>query len=220
MIDGTTIRPYTSFAQAVADADSLLHNRMRAFRSSAGIWDDLGYQIDGETMEFVTTYSPIDQATLIVMADGKAATVGSINADTGEFSLQAPPAETLKAKYHYQPLADVDVQTCVTQAVLRLQRYNDITAVPIGLYPAIQEYIKALGKKALARKFTERINVRLGPRGEDWAAIAASYDRQAEEEFKLGDEYRDQFYKRAGQRYAPAATVTGPFVLDPFTPRR
>ena len=69
----------------------------------------------------------------------------------------------------------------------------------MGSIRALFEYVKGEGKDApRSRRYAERINVGLGPRREDWAAVATQYQEQAKADYTRGDTYRDQYYKRAG----------------------
>ncbi len=198
---------------ATLEVDRILENGFVPFRGPQGPYDDLGNQVDGIATRFVLTFAPVnpDPNSLTVLADDAPvpASGWAVVPATGELNLQNAPLLSLRARYQYQKIRDEVVAQAVVDGVNRLQQYGDITLVPDGLMPAVFHYAKANAYRALSARYAERIDIGIQGRNEAWAQISKQYLTLSETEFKDGDNYRDQYYKRAGARYAPAVGWQG-----------
>jgi hypothetical protein len=214
-------------SDALAAAYNLLDNFPKQYRGPFGsVYDDLSPQVAvvaanvaGSGTVFATSIAPIVASTLVVIADNAAATGTVTDAINGVFTVTPQPVSNLLVTYQYQDFTDAMLTTIINDAVGRFLVYSDITQVPAGHFAAFFHYLKGEGFTQLSSRYARQVNVTVGVRQEQRAAISANYRALAVEEFKLGDTARDDFYKRAGQREAPTeAIVTHPVRI--YTPRR
>lgn len=210
-----------TLAEAIAKANDLMDNNPRPYRAGFGsLYDNLTAQVITGAQRFATSWSPIVASTLVVLSDSSPATASNVDEETGEFEVDPVPVRTLQAAYHYKRFTDAGLEEIANNAWRRLgPTIGSIAAVPEGLYPAYFHYIKGEGYTALATRYAEQVDVSVGSRSEGRAVIADRYMRLAEQEFELGDRYRDAFYEKAGAALTPGvgrATMT----VAPYTPRR
>ena len=122
--------------------------------------------------------------------------------------------------YNYYWFADAFYNEFLTQAAqMALAGTTDSTSVPEGLKEAMMQYALYLFYGARASQYAERYSSSGGEAGQSVESVAKVYLSLANAAKKRADEIRDDYYKRQGQRHAPASATVS-YQIDPITPIR
>ena len=210
----------TNMVDAIAAANILLDNDFRPFQAANGPYEMLSSQIKPGVVLFQTGWFPIDVENITaVVDDAPTNSVTVVDADHGLVSVTPMPTRSLSVAYRYKRLTTVEIEQCAVNALSDLELYADPGQLPQGLYAAFFHYLKAEGYSIIAAKYAEQINVSLRGRSEQRAQMSKAFKDMSDQQYKLGDNARQMFYKRAGAREAPSvgrAVIS----LTPWAPYR
>lgn len=122
--------------------------------------------------------------------------------------------------YNFYWFADSDYQDFVTSAVEDLGFvYADPIPVPSGLYPALIQYSLYYYWTRRSTQYAHRYSSSGGQASQTIEAVTKNFMSLASQALKAAVQKRDDFYKRQGQRNAPASS-TAVYRIDPITPIR
>jgi len=207
----TALTQITNMADALNAADLLLDNLPKPFQAANGPYENLSSQLRPGATRFSTGWFPVDTdaETVQLLGDGLdiTADLSWLDEDRGVFTVlpaSSVPATSLLIAYEYKRLTDDEIKQSVVQALSKLSFFTDPGQIPLGLYAAFFHYIQAEGFKILSIKYAEQVNVSIMGRSESRSQIAAHFKVMSDQQYKLGDMARIDFYKRAGSREAPA----------------
>jgi hypothetical protein len=129
----------------------------------------------------------------------------------------APAANTeLKVDYNFYWFTDTDHTEFLNDAAEMLGN-TDPTLVPSGLGMAMLQYALGYFWQRRASQYAHRFSSSSMGNAAQVDQVTKNFTTLAAASFKLGDNFREMYYKRQGQREAPASG-TGAFAFDPYTP--
>lgn len=126
----------------------------------------------------------------------------------------------LQADYNCYWFSDAQYTEFLNEAAqTTLSGISGPTFVPTGLVQAMLQFALALFFESRASQYAERYATSGGEAGQSVDSVAKTYMSLSDKAMKRGQSYRDDYYKRQGQREAPASAVIT-FRIDPITPFR
>jgi len=137
----------------------------------------------------------------------------------------AGPNDGLYVDYNYNWFNDAKYTEFLNEGAqnLQLDAAVDPTKVPSGLVPALLQYALGSFFRARAAQYADRYPSSGGEAGQNVQTVPQGYRAMANDCMKRGDSLRDDYYKRQGQRLAPAWASNRtypPPAIDPITPPR
>ena len=177
--------------------------------------------IDGSNKVFYTAYPLLAQVWVTVDGAAVSANGYSLNTSRGMITLTTAPTSSITIDYYFYAFTDNDIQVWIDQSV-RDCGYSGIAtiaSVPEALIGAVQKLALSTGFKAWARKWAEGFSWTIGQETVDKKLISKNYQDMSKQAWNEGIQARDDFYKRYGQRNAPAAGIQQTKVQS-YTPPR
>lgn len=187
-------------------------------------------QKDGSNTKFKTfDFRRITDLTsadtpLGVYVNGELVSASDDSKNTGDFILGSAPdnTDTVETSYYAQWFLDSEIVFFLQQASNWLGLGPDYTNCPSGLQPSLlqQAMGDAYGKLALkfAEHFSRMYRKEDSPQNELFKVVD-SYKSASNASYKMGQQFRNDFYTRQGQDLAPNFGVASGAVRDP-QPRR
>ncbi len=186
---------------------------------------------DGVNTHFRLRSAPVVSGSVYISTVGgsyRSQTGFTVDLPTGIVTFTVAPAANAQmvADYAFYWFADAQHTEFLNQAGDNLQLGQnplDLTTVVIGLQPALIQYALANLWRARASQYAEKYASSGGEAGESVQTVAEAYIKLARAADKRGDELRDGYYSKQGQKldvsYASPRTYPAPG-FDPITPRR
>jgi hypothetical protein len=134
------------------------------------------------------------------------------------FSSAPISGTVLNVDYNFQWFTDEEMSEFLNTAGLHIGS-SDITMVEDGLVASLLQY--ALGYYWLRRasQYAHRYSSSSMGISTQADVVTQNFRKLSELAFKQADSFREMFYKRQGQREAPASGTVS-YGIDPYTPRR
>jgi len=124
------------------------------------------------------------------------------------------------ADYNYQWFTDAKYTEFLNESAQQtLAGVADPTAIVEGLKEVMLQYALAHFWMSRASQYAERYSSSGGEAGQSIESVAKAYITMADNANKRADKLKLDFYKRQGQREAPAVSLPH-FSIDPITPVR
>lgn len=157
--------------------------------------------------------------TLVAYVDGSwAPTHPTVDVDVnGNFTLPIPPVNQLLITYAWQYLSDGEIYQFIDEARQWLRAFNNVTAVPDGLVPALVSYAASRALWALSRSAT-LAPVRAGDSDIDWSALGKNYQTAALAQEQLAQREWTTFYTQGPAALDPTAIDVSAVGIPPYTP--
>jgi hypothetical protein len=213
---------WTTLANAITDLRRFLHD---------GPQDRLVKQkivvgaVDGVNTQFFTFEDRIIAPSLIVTVDFTPVTVTVDDPITGEFHTDSPPARdtTVRAQYFFQYFLDSELEEALNFAMIQVLQVEDVTTCPVEMKYAVMHYAGHFAYQKQAMRWAERMSHKFlleeEPLQAEVLARSNMFNSIATKLLDNGERLRDDIYKRAGRRNAPAFGVYKP-QIPPVGPRR
>lgn len=178
--------------------------------------------IDGANKLYTLAYYPVcNVSSVVVIVDGAVISPAgyTLNAAMGRITLATAPAVSITLDYYFQAFTDADITVWINHGVQQCG-FTAISQLPDVMSAAIEKFAIAAGCLAWSRKYADgSFSWTTGPETVDKKQITASYKALHDANFKAAIDIRDDYYKRFGQRNAPAGAVqTNP--IKEYTPNR
>ena len=124
------------------------------------------------------------------------------------------------ADYNYYWFSDAQYTEFLNEAAQTISAgVTDATAIIAGLQQALYQYALSFFFQSRASQYAERYASSGGEAGQSVQTVCQQYMALSKQAAARGATYRDDYYKRQGQREAPAST-TVTYRVDPITPFR
>ena len=189
--------------------------------------EDLTRQISGTNKLFYLDNRYIASVEL-VLVDGAVVSSGNytLNATKGLITLVAAPTVSISVSYYWQDFLDADLQDFCYRGLAEIGSSTgqanveaDLATVPEALKKAVLEYTAHFGFLALISKTARLFSAGAGKKNIDKDGIAKKYQEQAKEYWDKAELTKDNYYKKQGRQYKPAATELA-VNYPAYTPRR
>lgn len=130
----------------------------------------------------------------------------------------ASGASPFLVDYNYYWFTDAEYTEFLNDSAMKLGQ-TDPTLVASNMVDILLQYCLGYFWQARATQYAHRYASSGGQVGQSVQDVTKAFKALADAAFKLADGMRDMFYKRQGQREAPA-TATVNYGIDPMTPVR
>ena len=178
---------------------------------------------DGANVNFrVQNQNVVVGSVYVTLAGDVRSQVGfTVDAPNGLLAFAiAPPQDTepFEADYNWQWFTDAEYTEFLDQGaeVLGVAKGSDVTE---GLIPAQMQFALYYYYMRRAVQYAHRYAASGGIVGQQVDVVTKNFRDLGKCAWDAGSSLRDMFYKRQGQREAPASTAFN-YNFDPFTPRR
>jgi hypothetical protein len=120
--------------------------------------------------------------------------------------------------YNFYWFSDGDYTEFLNDSALKLSAPTPVTVDP-GLIDALLQYSLGYFWQRRATQYAHKYASSGGTVGQSVEKVTEAFRELSNQAFAKGDSFRDAFYKRQGQREAPASAVAN-YNIDPYTPIR
>jgi hypothetical protein len=154
-------------------------------------------------------------------ADYRLASGFTLDAGNGILSFATAPASGLDpffVDYNWQWFTDAEHKEFLDEAAANLSA-KDPTLVVAGLIPALMQFALSAYYNRLASRYAPLYSSTGGQTGHQIDVVTKSFENLAKDAFNRAVQFRDDYYKRQGQREAPASQAEN-YNIDPYTPIR
>lgn len=198
--------------------------------SKFNLREDLSKQIAGTNKLFYLDNRPTIATIEAVVSDGVVLALTSgytINAATGLITIVGTaPAASLYVTYYWQDFTDANIQDFIYRGLAEIgsssgqgNENTDLANVVEPLKKAVLEYACHLGFQALAAKTARLFAAGAGKKNIDKKQIYTNYINGAKEYWDKAELTKNNYYKKQGRQFNPAASVF-PVTYPTNTPRR
>jgi len=189
--------------------------------------DDISDQVDGTNQRF-----KLQNRNLVGVSQGAPAnpalyynnnlvSTTVFNAATGIVTIASPPGAggDLKGEYFFTLCTDAEYTLWATDAA-NFVGSTDPTQVADGLASCLHNYMAAMAAEKMSDMSGWYYQAAAGNKNFNKDQISAKFLAIYKEKMATAEKLRDDFYKRHGQREAPAKAVTNFRGVERYTPRR
>ena len=181
---------------------------------------------DGTRVRFFLDYQNIAKNSVyITMGTGESnyrlSSGFSVDEANGIVTFDTAPAANLnpfEADYNFLWFNDNDYQGFLNNAAIFLGSPNALAVIP-GLQPAMYQFGMYHYWLRRASHYAHKYASTGGMASHSVDVVPKMFKDLAESAWNKGIQFRDDYYKRLGQREAPAANAEN-YAIDPFTPIR
>jgi hypothetical protein len=145
----------------------------------------------------------------------------TLDAANGILTFTSAPTSGLDpflVDYNWQWFTDNEHLEFLNEAAQNLS-VSDPMLVVAGLAPALMQFALSAYYNRLASRYAPLYSSSGGQTGHQIDVVTSSFRNLAKAAFDRAIQFRDDYYKRQGQREAPVSSAKN-YAIDPFTPIR
>lgn len=216
-------------SSVVVSAD--LIDRMRTLANDTDISNEIRQETmkpkpDGSRTKFFINNTPVVAGSVYVTAGSgdinfRKQSGFSVDLTTGIITFLVAPTlnvSPFEADYNFNWFSDTEYASFLTQAAYQVSA-SDPDDVIDGLQPALFQFALYYYWMARATQFAHRYASTGGMASQNVDEVTKNFAKLAEMAKKAGEEFRQQYYEKLGQRAQPATSVVN-YGIDPYTPIR
>lgn len=144
------------------------------------------------------------------------------DAGNGLFTISPAPAANGNPwyiDYNFQWFTDADYTEFLNDAARDLLGVSDPTTIATALVAALLQYALGYFYQRRATYYADKYSSSGGQAGQSVDVVTKNFQTLSKGAFDRATTMRDDYYKRLGQRNAPASATTS-YGIDPITPPR